>query len=897
MVGGVHARKRTRARPADAAPAPPVRPSATRRSVTSAIDRCMIMSTIGACMESLLPRSASPARPHSPFLLALLRTGTGPTPGGEDRARRAGQHPVPPLGPCSQATARSDPPLPNRASADGTYGRSRCSGRLGRPRHRTARPRPGSYPRHRSQPLVRLAGHRDPQPRARGLPGQRRGQLGGVRGSTAPLWVATRTGSRSASRRRWTKEPQQPASWPLPRGMHLELVDPGAEPAPRGALTGEGSAGAESAETYATFATNAELAPFGATEIPALSRAETEREAPALRDGAPLGQPYIGERPRIVTRRGWGADESLREGGFVYTKKVKAAFVHHTASGNNYLFPLPGPSSAIRSIYRYHVVSSGWRDIGYNFLVDKCGNIYEAPAPGCGEDRHGCPHPRFQQRHHGDRGSGSFGKTKPAAAAVTAIARLTAWKLGLSGADPRGKTYLKSGGGNLYRKGKNVRLNVISGHRDGFATECPRGSFCTANSARPDRPRPRTRAAEVCAEPSRTPHCRRRPRTTDCIHWPAESSFGRSRQEAETTGDRSDPPGRGQRHPAAPAHGEHPQADGPGGRCPVPHAPTGAGESGGRRAHRLATSYLAEVFELYFGDGSGLGLHIEYVTEEEPLGTGGAIRNVAARLRSGPDEPIRDLQRRHPVRPGHQGPGGDPRDDLRRGRLPPPHPRRGPTGVRPGPHGRDGPRDGLPGEAPDPQDTPSPTRSTPGRTSSAARSSTRSPPAAGFGWNARPSPSSWPPEPTSRAWWIPPTGWTWAPPRPSTRLRGPRPGPRPLSGGPGPLRGPSRAAHGQGRPRRQADRRHGRRRRRAHRRGRPHHGQHDPVRRGRRTRRRHHGLPHRHPRPHSGERTILSGAVIGDGAVVGPDNELREGVRVWCEAKIPAGALRFSSDQ
>ncbi|MFJ1607148.1 sugar phosphate nucleotidyltransferase [Streptomyces sp. NPDC088253] len=54
----------------------------------------------------------------------------------------------------------------------------------------------------------------------------------------------------------------------------------------------------------------------------------------------------------------------------------------------------------------------------------------------------------------------------------------------------------------------------------------------------------------------------------------------------------------------------------------------------------LATSYLAEVFEPYFGDGSGLGLHIEYVTEEEPLGTGGAIRNVAARLRSGPDEPV-----------------------------------------------------------------------------------------------------------------------------------------------------------------------------------------------------------------------------------------------------------------
>ncbi len=54
----------------------------------------------------------------------------------------------------------------------------------------------------------------------------------------------------------------------------------------------------------------------------------------------------------------------------------------------------------------------------------------------------------------------------------------------------------------------------------------------------------------------------------------------------------------------------------------------------------LATSYLAEVFEPHFGDGSSLGLHIEYVTEDEPLGTGGAIRNVASRLHSGPEDPV-----------------------------------------------------------------------------------------------------------------------------------------------------------------------------------------------------------------------------------------------------------------
>lgn len=47
----------------------------------------------------------------------------------------------------------------------------------------------------------------------------------------------------------------------------------------------------------------------------------------------------------------------------------------------------------------------------------------------------------------------------------------------------------------------------------------------------------------------------------------------------------------------------------------------------------LGTSYQAEVFETEFGDGSKLGLQIEYVTEANPLGTGGAIANVAPKLR------------------------------------------------------------------------------------------------------------------------------------------------------------------------------------------------------------------------------------------------------------------------
>jgi len=54
----------------------------------------------------------------------------------------------------------------------------------------------------------------------------------------------------------------------------------------------------------------------------------------------------------------------------------------------------------------------------------------------------------------------------------------------------------------------------------------------------------------------------------------------------------------------------------------------------------LATSYRAEVFAAGIGDGAGLGVAVCHAYEEEPLGTGGAIRHAAAQLRCGPQEPV-----------------------------------------------------------------------------------------------------------------------------------------------------------------------------------------------------------------------------------------------------------------
>ncbi|KMS79861.1 N-acetylmuramoyl-L-alanine amidase family protein [Streptomyces regensis] len=313
-----------------------------------------------------------------------------------------------------------------------------------------------------------------------------------VRGATAPLWVGDSDGVRvrvraaGAGGGHGTGLPSgERAGRPgasLPPGLRLELVDPGGgESAGQSGVTGEGLPGnppgddpprtaLDTEAALAASAANADITAFGATAIPELDRSATEQELTRLQ-GPVRGKPYIGPRPRIVTRRGWGADESLRERGFVYTKKIKAAFVHHTATGNAYT--CAQAPSVIRGIYRYHVKSMGWRDIGYNFLVDKCGTLYEGRAGGAAKAVLGAHTLGFNTNSMGVAVIGTYSATKPPSAAVTAIARLTAWKLGLYGVNPNGKTYLTSGGGNLYPKGKNVRLNVISGHRDGFATECP----------------------------------------------------------------------------------------------------------------------------------------------------------------------------------------------------------------------------------------------------------------------------------------------------------------------------------------------------------------------------------------------------------------------------------------
>ncbi len=132
----------------------------------------------------------------------------------------------------------------------------------------------------------------------------------------------------------------------------------------------------------------------------------------------------------------------------------------------------------IRAIHQYHVKTSGWRDIGYNFLVDRCGTVYEGRAGGVELPVHGAHTFGFNTDSSGIAAIGTFVDDQPPQPLLDGLAAVAAWKLGLTGRPADGRTKLTSSSdASRYPKGTVVDFDAISGHRDGFTTECPGGAL------------------------------------------------------------------------------------------------------------------------------------------------------------------------------------------------------------------------------------------------------------------------------------------------------------------------------------------------------------------------------------------------------------------------------------
>jgi hypothetical protein len=176
--------------------------------------------------------------------------------------------------------------------------------------------------------------------------------------------------------------------------------------------------------------------------------------------------------PFMTGRAGWGADESLRNCGPDYAGALKMAFVHHTATANNY--PSTQSDDIVRSIYFFHTETNGWCDIAYNFLVDRFGKIFVGRFGGNNLPVIGAAQQGFNTGAVSVAGIGSYGTTAPTAM-VGAIQRLLAWRLDVAHVPPKGWAWMVSGGGpnTKFPEGQGVSLPVISSHRHTGYTSCP----------------------------------------------------------------------------------------------------------------------------------------------------------------------------------------------------------------------------------------------------------------------------------------------------------------------------------------------------------------------------------------------------------------------------------------
>ncbi len=242
----------------------------------------------------------------------------------------------------------------------------------------------------------------------------------------------------------------------MPPDLRLAVIDPGTGTMTRQAPAIDTSKLPPPADTNTKTTTSGTLGTSGG---PQASGAETG--AGEVQDRVALSAMKVAAKPYIYSRAQWGANERLRDQSRPSYGTVKAGFIHHTVNANGY-------SSAqvpalLRGIYAYHTQSRGWRDIGYNFLVDRFGRIWEGRYGGVGSPVVGAHTLGYNEVSFAMSAIGNFDIAAPPQAVLAAYARLFAWKLSLYN--------IAANAPRVYVK--NRWLPAINGHRDVGQTACP----------------------------------------------------------------------------------------------------------------------------------------------------------------------------------------------------------------------------------------------------------------------------------------------------------------------------------------------------------------------------------------------------------------------------------------
>ncbi|MEX0429692.1 FG-GAP-like repeat-containing protein [Nocardioides sp. DS6] len=255
----------------------------------------------------------------------------------------------------------------------------------------------------------------------------------------------------------------------VPADLKLAIVDPGtpsATTSERPAIdTGDAAGDVPASSPPGTTGTTGTTSTAGSAADVSATTASSAGSGSAAGTGeaaAVLAAAAYTPKPQIYSRAQWGANEKIREQTKPSYFEIHGGFVHHTVNANDYTkAEVPG---IIRSIYAYHVQSRGWRDIGYNFLIDKFGRIWEGRYGGVARPVVGAHTENYNDYGFGVSAIGNFETAKPTSALIQAEGAIFAWKLSLHGVNANATNV---------RIGKKVFPHAIEGHRDTKATACP----------------------------------------------------------------------------------------------------------------------------------------------------------------------------------------------------------------------------------------------------------------------------------------------------------------------------------------------------------------------------------------------------------------------------------------
>ena len=269
----------------------------------------------------------------------------------------------------------------------------------------------------------------------------------------------------------------------LPAGLKLALVPSrpqGEEVLDAGELTTTQAAptpvieDASATEDHGAQVEPAAMAPSAspawATQPAAVSAAPAA--APAL---APAATTSNGLPVAVTTRAEWGANASYMSWDPEYARAGHVV-VHHTAGTNSY--SAGQSASIVRGIYYYHAVTLDWGDIGYNFLVDKFGTVFEgrsgSVAAPAGKMSIGAHARGVNTGTMGISMMGDYSAVSPSDAQLSSVGKMAGWFLKRAGiSDVTGWAGLHVWTTERYQAGSTISMPRILGHRDVGYTTCP----------------------------------------------------------------------------------------------------------------------------------------------------------------------------------------------------------------------------------------------------------------------------------------------------------------------------------------------------------------------------------------------------------------------------------------